>query len=63
MCESNVYVEKDGVRTEFMKDVAKLEVTPSGIVCYDIVGEKREVAGGRFKVANLMDHSIVLVVD
>ena len=60
MCESTVYLEEKGNRTEFMTDVAKIEVTPNSIVCYDIVGEKREVQGGKFKLANLMDHSIII---
>ncbi len=60
MCESIVYIEKNGVETEFMKEVAKIEVTPNSIVCYDIIGEKREIIGGKFKIANLMDHKIII---
>ena len=59
MCESTVYLEENGDRTEFMKDVAKIEVTEEGIVCYDIIGERREVKGVKLKAANLMDHSII----
>jgi len=60
MCESTVYLEENGNRIEFMKDVAKIEVTKDDIICYDIIGEMRELKGGVFKVANLMDHSIIL---
>ncbi len=59
MCESTVYLEENGDRTEIMKDVAKIEVTDDGIICYDIIGEKREVKGATLKIANLMEHSII----
>jgi len=59
MCESTVYLEENGNRIEIMKDVAKIEVTADGIICYDIIGEKRLVKGAKLKVANLMDHSII----
>jgi predicted RNA-binding protein len=45
-----------------MKDVAKIEVTPQGIVCYDIIGEKKEAKGAKFKLLNLMEHSIILEI-
>ena len=60
MCESTVYIEENNERVEFMADVAKIEVTDQGIICYDIVGEKREAKGAKFKLLNLMDHSIIL---
>ena len=60
MCESTVYIEENEQRTEFMKDVAKIEVTADGIICYDIVGQKQEAKGTKFKLLNLMDHSIIL---
>ena len=61
MCESTVYLEESGNKTEIMKEVAKIEVTSDGIICYDIIGEKREVKGVTLKVANLMDHSIIFI--
>ena len=60
MCESTVYIEENGEKKEFMKDVAKIEVIPNGIVCYDIIGERREVPGGKFKLLSLMEHSIII---
>ena len=60
MCESTVYIEENNKRIEFMAEVAKIEVTPNGIICYDIIGEKREAVGAKFKLLNLMDHSIIL---
>ncbi len=61
MCESTVFIEKNGNRTEFMKDVTKVEVTSDRIICFDILGDRRELPGGKIKVANLIDHSIILV--
>ena len=43
-----------------MKDVAKIEVLPEGIMCYDIIGEKRNIPGGKFKLLNLVEHSIIV---
>jgi predicted RNA-binding protein len=60
MCESTVYLQENDEKIEFMKEVAKIEVTPESIVCFDIIGEKKEIIGGKFKVANLMDHSIII---
>jgi predicted RNA-binding protein len=60
MCESTVFIEEKNSRTEFMKDVAKIEVTDDGIICYDIIGESRKAIGVKFKLLNLMDHSIIL---
>ncbi len=60
MCESTVYIEENGDKTEFMKDVAKIEVTSDSIICYDIIGESLEIKGGKFKVANLMEHIIII---
>ncbi len=59
MCESTVYIEDKNRRIEFMRDVARIDVTSNGIVCYDIIGERRELKGVRLKLANLMNHSIV----
>ncbi len=55
-----MFIEKNGNRTEFMKDVAKIEVTSDSIICFDILGDRRKVKGGKLKVANLIDHSIIL---
>jgi len=59
MCESTVYLEENGKRQEIMKDVARIDVTIDGIICYDIIGVKKEIKGAKLKFANLMDHSIV----
>lgn len=59
MCESTVYIEEKGNRNEFMNDVARIDVTSDGIVCYNIIGERKDVKGVKLKSANLMNHSIV----
>jgi predicted RNA-binding protein len=59
MCESTVFIEEKGQRIEFMKDVARIDVTTDGIVCYDIIGERRAIKGVKLKIANLMNHSII----
>lgn len=60
MCESTVYLEENGIQTEFMKDVAKIEFLEDRIVCYDIIGEKAEVKDGKIKLADLMSHKIII---
>ncbi len=60
MCESTVYLMEKKAKSEFMTDVARIEITSDGIVCYSIIGEKREVRGAKVKTINLMDHSIIL---
>jgi predicted RNA-binding protein len=60
MCESTVYIEENGERTEVMADVAKITVHEDKIICRDILGESREVPNARIKEANLVDHAIIL---
>ena len=60
MCESTVYIEEKGKQSEFMKDVAKIEITSKEIICYDIIGEKRNIPNGRLKLADLMNHKIII---
>ena len=43
-----------------MADVAKITVFEDKIICSDIMGETREVPNAKLKVANLVDHSIIL---
>lgn len=59
MCESTVYVVKGGKRTEFMKEVARIEVKGSAFVCSDILGDSKELKGAIIKDINLVGHSIV----
>ena len=60
MCESTVYIEDNGEKIEFMKEVAKIEFTNEAVICYDIIGEKREIPGGKIILADLMNHSIIV---
>jgi predicted RNA-binding protein len=61
MCESTVYIEENGERSEVMADVAKITVLEDKIICRDIIGESREVPNAVIKEANLVDHAIILV--
>ena len=63
MCESTVYLVKDGKRTEFMKDVARIEIKGGAFVCSDILGDSRELKGAVLKDINLVGHEIVFVRD
>lgn len=59
MCESSVYVEKDGEQELVLADVAYMTPTDEGWLLTTIFGEKKAVAG-RIKEINLLDHKIVL---
>lgn len=59
MCESNVFLEKDGKKQEVMKDVMKMMVDGNKITCIGILGEKKEVIG-KIKIADLAHHEILL---
>lgn len=59
MCESTVYVERDGEEKELMRDAAKLEVNGKTITCIDIMGVVKTVQG-TLKTADLMNHKIII---
>jgi predicted RNA-binding protein len=60
MCESTIYLSENGIETEFMKDVTKIEFSDNSIICYDIIGEKREIPAGKIKIADLLNHKIII---
>jgi len=60
MCESTVYIEENGKESEFMKDVTKIEITSKEIICYDIIGEKKNIPNAKLKLADLMNHKIII---
>lgn len=62
MCESTVYIEKAGKKQEFMKDVVRIIFAEKGVVCTNILGERREIKNARIKEANLIAHNILLEV-
>ena len=59
MCETNVYIEKDGEQEMFMKDV--VSITPSGdkLLLVDLFGEQKQVKAD-FKELKLLDHMVIL---
>ena len=60
MCESNVFLHTDDDITEFMHNVAKIEVFDDKVVCIDLLGDRKEVKGVQITEANLLEHRIVL---
>lgn len=59
MCETNVYIEKDGKQEILMKDV--ISITPMGdkLMLIDLFGEQKQVKA-EFKELKLLDHMVVL---
>lgn len=62
MCESTVFIEKDGERAEFMSDVVKIVFESDKAVCFDILGEKKVLKNARLKEANLVKHAILFEI-
>jgi predicted RNA-binding protein len=59
MCESTVYIEKDGNEEVFMKEVAKIDIADDKYICRDILGNEQVLEGVRIKDINLVGHKIV----
>lgn len=60
MCETNVYVEKNGEQVVFMKDV--ISITPmddDNLLLVDLFGEQKQVKAS-FKELKLLDHMVIL---
>ncbi|TET89052.1 MAG: CooT family nickel-binding protein [Methanomassiliicoccales archaeon] len=60
MCESTVFLEKDGESVEFMKDVAKILIEGDRLTIIGILGEEKTI-NGRIATADLMNHKITVV--
>lgn len=60
MCESSVYLYKNGELTEFMNEVAKIDVIGNKVICIGILGDRKEIEGVQITEANLMEHRITL---
>lgn len=61
MCESNVYLKKDGKETLIMENVAVVTpVDDHTFLLKGLLGESMEIRG-RIKDINLMGHKILLV--
>lgn len=59
MCESTVFIERDGKTFEFMTDVAKILAVGDRLRCVGILGEEKSISG-RVKEADFINHRIVL---
>lgn len=59
MCETNVYVEKDGEQEVLMKDV--ISITPQGdkLLLVDLFGEQKQIKAD-FKELKLLEHMVIL---
>jgi predicted RNA-binding protein len=59
MCETNVYLDKDGEQEIFMKDV--VSITPQGetLLLVDLFGEQKQIKA-QFKELQLLDHMVVI---
>ena len=59
MCETNVFIEKNGKQEMLMKDV--ISITPIGdkLMLVDLFGEQKQIKA-EFKELKLLDHMVVL---
>lgn len=60
MCESSVFLEEDGDLKEVMQDVSRILFEEDKVICYGLLGDRKEVENAEIKEANLMEHKIVL---
>jgi predicted RNA-binding protein len=59
MCESNVYIEKEGEEILIFKDVDFIQPMGDQIILRDILGEEK-VLKNRIKIISFRDHKIIL---
>ena len=60
MCESSVYLLKDGEKTLVMEEAGRLQVHEGAVICVSALGERLELADVEIADANLIKHEIVL---
>ena len=60
MCESKVFLLRDGEREKVMDDVVRMEVEADGVRVFDIIGNEKFVEGARVSFADLLGHQILL---
>lgn len=61
MCESSVFIEKEGSRELLMDDVVRVDIDGDEIKLTGILGE-RQATKGRIKEINLMTHTISIEI-
>jgi predicted RNA-binding protein len=59
MCESNVYIEKEGKEILIFEDVDFIQPMGDQIILRDILGEEK-VLKNRIKIISFRDHKIIL---
>ncbi|MHB8841494.1 MAG: CooT family nickel-binding protein [Candidatus Aquicultor sp.] len=59
MCETNVYVEKDGKQEILMKDVISITPVEDKLLLVDLFGEQKQIKA-EFKELKLLEHMVVL---
>ncbi len=59
MCQSSVYLVKDGREELVMEDVSVLKPQGEEILLIGMLGEKKQIKA-KFKELQLMDHRILL---
>ena len=59
MCESNVYIEKEGKEILVFKDVDFIQPMDDRVILRDILGEEK-VLKNRIKIISFRDHKIIL---
>ncbi|MHC1579290.1 MAG: CooT family nickel-binding protein [Candidatus Alkanophagales archaeon] len=62
MCESSVFLERDGSRELIMEEAVEVVAEGSNVRVIGLLGERREVRG-RIKEVNLTKHQIVIAAE
>jgi len=60
MCESTVYMERDGQREKVMEDVIRLEPTQAGVVLSKLF-EPPQTVQGVIREIDFLKHAVTLV--
>ncbi|RLI79197.1 RNA-binding protein [Archaeoglobales archaeon] len=59
MCESKVFLVRDGEEKLVMEDVTKIEVRGDTLIIHGILGEKKELVG-KVTLMDLVGHKIIV---
>ncbi len=62
MCQSTVFLVKDGEKTELMREVISLEQTPEGLRVATFFDEPK-IVRARVERMDLLKHTITLVAE
>lgn len=59
MCESTIFLERDGDREEIMKDVAKIFVNGDQLTFVGLLGEEKTITG-ELTVVDSVKHEVIV---